>query len=144
MQVESILNTKGRRVATIRPDETVGTAAHRLKLEAIGALVVSRDGNRVDGVISERDIVWGLTQHGGELLHKRVADLMSRAVPTCSTTDSIKHVMAEMTRRRVRHLPVLDDGRLCGIVSIGDVVKNRLDEAELEANVLRDAYLRVR
>ena len=144
MQVEAILNTKGRRVATIRPDETVATATHRLRLEGVGALVVSRDGDRVDGVISERDIVRGLTQHGAELLNKRVADVMTRAVVTCSATDSISHVMAEMTRRRVRHLPVLDGGRLCGIVSIGDVVKNRLDEAELEANVLRDAYLRGR
>ena len=90
---------------------------------------------------SERDIVIGLADEGAELLEKRVIDLMTTPVKTCSLEVKIKDVMAIMTRSRVRHLPVVEDGRLVGIISIGDVVKNRLEEVELEAGVLRDAYI---
>lgn len=138
MKVESILNSKGRRVATIRPDATIAQVTHELRLEGIGALVVSTDGENIEGIISERDVVRGLSKFGGEVLNMRVADVMTRAVRTCSADDSIAHVMAEMTRGRMRHLPVVEGGKLAGIVSIGDVVKNRLEEVELEANVLRD------
>ena len=141
MDVERILATKGREVATTRPDGTVATAAGLLRARGIGALVVSRDGERVDGILSERDIVRGLAQHGGDVLGMRVSDLMSRSVQTCSPRDTVKSIMAQMTRHRVRHLPVVDGGRLIGLVSIGDVVKNRLDEMEDEVNVLRDAYI---
>jgi CBS domain-containing protein len=143
MKVRDILGSKGRRVVTIRPDATLSTAVHRLVLERIGALVVSEDGRKVAGVISERDIVRGLASQGADLLStgSRVADLMSRNPITCTPEDSVKHVMAEMTRQRVRHLPVIEDGALAGIVSIGDVVKSRLEEVEMEAEVLRDAYI---
>jgi len=103
----------------------------------IGALVVSEDGERVDGIISERDIVHGLADHGSALLALNVAEAMTRRVTTCDPADSVADLMAEMTNRRIRHLPVVDQGRLVGIVSIGDLVKNRLDEIEYEARSLR-------
>ncbi|CAN5563390.1 CBS domain-containing protein [soil metagenome] len=141
MDVETILATKGRQVATIGPEATVSSAVVQLRSKLIGALVVSSDGERVDGILSERDIVRGLSSHRGGVLDLRVAQLMTRAVETCSPKDTVKSIMASMTRHRVRHLPVVEDGRLCGLVSIGDVVKNRLDEVETEVNVLRDAYI---
>jgi CBS domain-containing protein len=138
MKVQAMLDAKGSKVATTRPYATIATVIRMLKLERIGALVVSDDGETLGGIISERDIVRGLVEHGHELLELQVAELMTRAVKTCTPESHIKDVMAEMTRSRVRHLPVLDGGKLCGIISIGDVVKNRLDELETETNVLRD------
>ena len=140
MRVADILQKKGADVETIRPDAKVLMAVHRLRMQNIGALVVCRDGSRVEGVLSERDVVRGLTKHGAELLDMSVVAVMSRP-PVCAPDDSLTAVMAQMTRTRNRHLPVVEDGRLCGIVSIGDVVKHRLEEMELETNVLRDAYL---
>ena len=137
MDVETILHSKGRAVATIRPDETVGAAVEALVSGNIGALVASQDGEAVDGIISERDIVHALARHGAALLAQTVAEVMTRSVVTCDPTESVAELMAEMTNRRIRHLPVVRDGRLCGIVSIGDVVKNRLDEIEYEARSLR-------
>ncbi len=137
MNVETILRTKGRAVATIRPDETVGVAVDTLISRNIGALVVSRDGASVDGIISERDIVHALVRHGEVLSSVSIAQVMTRPVVTCRPADSVADLMAEMTNRRIRHLPVVQDGRLCGIVSIGDLVKNRLDEIEYEAQSLR-------
>ena len=137
MNVETILRTKGSGVATIRPDATVGAAVKELIDRNIGALVVSNDGDGVDGIISERDIVHGLADHGTTLLSLKVAEMMSRRVVTCALSDSVDQLMAEMTNRRIRHFPVVQDGRLRGIVSIGDVVKNRLDEVEYEARSLR-------
>ena len=143
MKVRTILDTKGRHVVTIRPDASVSTAVHRLVLERIGALVVSEDGHKVAGIISERDIIQSLAKSGPDLLTggRRVAELMEHNVITCTPDDTVQQVMAEMTRRRVRHLPVIEGGGLVGIISIGDVVKSRLEEVELEANVLREAYL---
>jgi CBS domain-containing protein len=137
MNVETILRGKGRAVATIRPDETVGDAVAALVSGNIGALVASENGEKVDGIISERDIVHALAHHGAGLLSLTVAEVMTRSVVTCDPTESVAELMAEMTNRRIRHLPVVRDGRLCGIVSIGDVVKNRLDEIEFEAHSLR-------
>jgi CBS domain-containing protein len=141
MNVEQILKTNGRAVETIGPDATVLTAIGQLTRLGIGALVVSADGHKIEGVISERDVVRALLHHGGRVLDVRVGAVMSRGVPVCRPDDTIKHVMAAMTRTRSRHLPVIENDRLCGIVSIGDVVKNRLDEVELEANVLRDRFI---
>lgn len=138
MTVNAILRSKGRKVATARPDSTVETIAHRLRLESIGALVVTEDGRRVLGVISERDIVHGLAEHGAALLTMRADEVMSRVVPTCTPETSVDRVMSQMTRERARHVPVLEQNRLGGIVSIGDVVKHRLDEMEGEVRVLRD------
>jgi CBS domain-containing protein len=137
MNVETILRSKGRAVATIRPDETIGAALEELISRNIGALVVTGDGGGVDGIISERDIVHALADHGADLLSRSVAEVMTRPVITCNPSDSVEKLMAEMTNRRIRHFPVVQDGRLCGIVSIGDVVKNRLDEVEYEARSLR-------
>ena len=137
MNVETILRAKGSAVATIRPGETVRAAVKELISRNVGALVVSEDGETVDGIISERDIVHGLADHGAALLALNVADMMTRRVVTCELSDSVDQLMAEMTNRRIRHFPVVQDGRLCGIVSIGDVVKNRLDEVEFEARSMR-------
>jgi CBS domain-containing protein len=137
MNVETILRNKGNWVATIRPDATVAAAVDLLNRERIGALVVSEDGERVDGILSERDIVIALAEHGEDLLSRPVDQIMTRTVITCDPTDSVGNLMAEMTNRRIRHFPVVADGRLIGIVSIGDLVKSRLDEVEFEANSLR-------
>jgi CBS domain-containing protein len=137
MNVETILRNKGNWVATIRPDATVAAAVDLLNRERIGAIVVSEDGERVDGILSERDIVIALAEHGGDLLSRPVDQIMTRTVITCDPGDSVVALMAEMTNRRIRHFPVVADGRLCGIVSIGDLVKSRLDEVEFEANSLR-------
>jgi CBS domain-containing protein len=137
MNVETILRAKGSAVATIRPDATVGAAVKELISRNVGALVVSEDGATVDGIISERDIVHGLADHGAALLSLKVAEMMTRQVVTCELSDTVDQLMAEMTNRRIRHFPVVQDGRLCGIVSIGDVVKNRLDEVEFEASSMR-------
>jgi CBS domain-containing protein len=141
MNVGVILHEKGGVVETVRPDAKVLLAVHRMRLQNVGALVVSRDGDQVEGLLSERDIVRGLTRYGADLLEMGVAAVMSRGVPVCSPADSITSVMDKMTRTRNRHVPVVTDGRLCGIVSVGDIVKHRLEEMELETHVLRDAYL---
>ena len=137
MNVHTILRTKGKSVVTIHPDATVERAVAVLRLSGIGALVVSDDGENVVGILSERDIVEALGRLGGELLAVSVAEVMTTPVVTCEPEDSVAELMAEMTNRRIRHFPVLDDGRLTGIVSIGDLVKNRLDEIEFEAHSMR-------
>ncbi len=140
MKVASILKAKGESVTTT-PDTTISTIVWELRSKGIGALVVSQDGTTMLGLISERDIVSALAEHGAGLLGMRAAQVMSRPIVTCTPEDSITGVMAQMTRHRVRHIRVVDGERLRGIVSIGDMVKHRLDELELEANVLREAYI---
>jgi CBS domain-containing protein len=137
MNVETILRNKGNWVATIRPDATVADAVDMLNRERIGAIVVSDDGAAVDGILSERDIVIALAEDGADLLLRPVADIMTRTVITCDPSDTVGELMAEMTNRRIRHFPVVAGGRLIGIVSIGDLVKSRLDEIEFEANSMR-------
>jgi len=141
MSVASILKTKGTHVQTTRPSTTLYTAVWELRTHGIGALVVSEDGVTALGMLSERDIVRGLTEHGAKLLASPVSELMTSPVITCTPGESITAVMARMTQRRIRHLPVEDHGKLCGIVSIGDVVKYRLDELQLEADVLRESLM---
>ena len=141
MKVEYILRNKGGDVEVIRPDAKVLMAVHRMRMQNVGALVVTRDEMRVEGVLAERDIVRGLARHGADLLDMSVVAVMSRNVPVCAPGDLLASVMAQMTRTRNRHIPVVEDGQLCGIVSLGDVVKHRLEELQLETNVLRDAYL---
>ena len=138
MSIQSILNHKGNKVITIAPDTKVGTAAHRLRLERIGAIVITGEGLRIEGILSERDIVHGLTEHGAAVIDLPVSALMSRNVRTCKPDAEIRDVMRLMTLHRIRHVPVAENGILRGIVSIGDVVKSRLEDMELEANVLRD------
>ncbi|MEZ5813024.1 MAG: CBS domain-containing protein [Rhizobiaceae bacterium] len=138
MKVADILSEKGDRVVTVRPGESIANLTQRLRLEGVGAMIVSEDGERIDGIISERDVAHGLAEHGAAILDMNVANLMTRSVVTCKPDDTIADISRVMTRRRVRHLPVQSAGRLAGVVSVGDVVKHRLDEMELEANVLRD------
>lgn len=138
MNVEDVLDSKGRQVAIIGPDASIALAVHKLKTAGIGSLVVSEDGTTVSGIVSEREVVRALAEHGAELLRLRVSDIMRRRVVTCSRSDSIQSVMTEMTVSRSRHVPVVEADRLCGLVSIGDLVKKRLEELELETNVLRE------
>ena len=137
MNVETILRNKGNRVTTIRSDATIANAVEALRRHGIGALVVSNDGDGVDGILSERDVVAALADDGAVLLSRPVAEVMTRAVLTCEPQDTVAELMAEMTNRRIRHFPVVENGKLCGIISIGDVVKSRLDEIEFEASSLR-------
>jgi len=139
MDIESILAGKGRVVRTIRPDVSVAEAARRMRHEAVGALVVSDDGARIRGIISERGIMHAIADRGVAVMSERVDKVMTREVFTCIPADPVSAIMAMMTERRIRHIPVVDDrGRLCGIVSIGDVVKNRLDEIQEEAEAMRE------
>ena len=137
MSIQSILDHKGSKVVTIPPDTRVGAAAHRLRLEHIGAIIITSD-DHIEGILSERDIVEGLTEHGAAVIDLPVSALMSRNVHTCRPEAEIRDVMRLMTLHRIRHVPVTENGVLRGIVSIGDVVKSRLEDMELETNVLRD------
>ena len=141
MSVATILKVKGTHVEMAPPDTTLYTIVWTLKAKDIGAMVVSEDGNTVLGLVSERDIIRGLTDHGARLLTLPASKLMTSPVVTCRPEESITAVMARMTRHRTRHLPVFEGSKLCGIVSIGDVVKHRLDELQLEADVLRENLL---
>lgn len=137
MNVDAILRHKGRDVATIVPTATAVEAAHELTRRGIGALVVSPDGIRVSGILSERDLAHGLATEGGALFTMPVEELMTREVVTCCPEDLAAELLERMTERRIRHLPVLDEGILVGIVSIGDLVKSRIEEVEFEASSLR-------
>jgi len=142
MTVAAILKVKGNHVETTRPDTTLYTVAWELKSRNIGALVVvGEDPTSILGIISERDVVHALIEHETHVLSLPVSRVMTTRVYTCTPNDRITAVMALMTRHRVRHLPVVDSGRLAGIVSIGDVVKHRIDELELEANTLRETLM---
>jgi CBS domain-containing protein len=140
MKVDAVLAAKGSEVASVSPSATLATVAQRLRLERIGSLVVLDDG-KVVGIISERDVVHAFAAHRAEASEIKVEDVMTRELITCRPEDSLTRVLGLMTRHRVRHLPVLEGGRLVGLISIGDAVKHRLDELELEAAVLRDAYI---
>jgi CBS domain-containing protein len=140
MSVESILKRKGTDVATIAPEASVKRAADWLRAKNIGALVVTR-GDAILGLISEREIVHAFSRYGEAAVSLLVSEIMRHGAITVSPMETVAHVMSLMTRHRVRHMPVLRDGKLAGIISIGDVVKHRLDDLELENNVLRDAYI---
>ena len=137
MNVDTILRAKGANVETARPDWTVLQAVKKLTDLGVGALVVSANGKTIDGIISERDVMRQIASGGPATLEKRVEDVMVRGVITCRRIDTVNHLMTVMTERRVRHLPVVDDEELVGIVSIGDVVKRRIEETEHEAEALR-------
>lgn len=140
MKVADVLKAKvkGAAVMTVRPADTIRACAQRLSDEAIGAMIVSNDGRSLDGIISERDVAYGLAKHGSQLHALTVSELMTRSVVTCAPEDGIAEVAKVMTLRRIRHLPVKEHDRLVGIISIGDILKHRLNEMQLEANVLRD------
>ncbi len=144
MRVEHILKEKGGRVVTTHPDETIEATARLLTENRIGAVVVCGTGGKVIGVISERDIVRGIALHGKGALSMRVHELMTGAVVICTPQDSLKKLMEMMTAHRIRHLPVIDNDELSGIISIGDVVKHRIEETEMEVGVLRDYVMTAR
>lgn len=144
MKVEEILKSKGRSVQTIEADANITMAIGRLNgPPQIGALVVVDElGQRpFAGTLAECDIIRALGKFGATLLTMRVAEVMSRNVPTCTPQDNISRLMRQMTASRYRHLPVVDRGELAGVVSIGDVVKARIADMELETNLLRDLYI---
>jgi CBS domain-containing protein len=138
MLVSSILNGKGRQVAACKAGLTLREASERLARENIGALVVLDEGGRIEGILSERDIVRAIANQGAHALSHPIGDYMTRAVVTCSPNDTAEDLMRVMTLQRLRHLPVLEGQKLAGIVSIGDIVKHRLGELELERRALVD------
>ncbi len=138
MQISSLLRRKGHEVATIPGSESVRAALALLAEHGIGALVVSSDGRRVEGIVSERDVARGLHERGAGLLTDPVSTLMTTTVHTCTSEQNVHALAQTMTDHRVRHVPVVADGELVGIVSIGDVVKARLDELEEERKQLVD------
>src|SRR6476619_46318 len=136
MKVADVLRIKGSVVKTVPPHETALLLSGQMRAEQIGALVVSRDGNSIEGIVSERDLAYGLATYGGRLPTIRISELMTKAVAVCSPEDSVTDVMKLMTMRRIRHVPVKDGDQLVGIISIGDVLKHRLGELEVEADAL--------
>lgn len=136
MLVAEILKTKGDAVFSIAPDISLGEACAELDRLRVGALVVC-EGDKVVGVVSERDVVRAVAQGGAAALQRPVSDHMTAEVIFAEPSETTAVLMARMTDRRIRHLPVLRDKRLCGVVSIGDVVKRQIDEATREAESLR-------
>jgi len=140
MDARAILKRKGSGAVTIADDELVATGVNVLSRENIGALVVEHNGELV-GILDERDIIRQLATEGSATLSQTVRDVMKKTVVTCTPDEEAKDMMATMTRRRIRHLPVVEDGVLQGIVSIGDLLKTRLEEMETERSVLRERLL---
>jgi CBS domain-containing protein len=140
-KVSTVLRRKGDRVITVAPQQTVSSVVEVLNSNRIGAAPVISEDGRVVGMVSERDIIRGLGQHAGELLTLPVERLMTREVKTCSSEDRLIDIMQVMTLQRIRHLPVVKEGVLHGIISIGDVVKQRLEEVQSEVEDLQ-RYIR--
>lgn len=138
MIVKSILSAKGSDVSTIAPTALLSDATRILAEHKIGALVVTGAGGRITGIISERDVVRAMARHGAQALQLPLTDVMTRKVVTCAPSDTVATLMELMTAGKFRHLPVIDDDRLVGIISIGDVVKYRLTELEFEKDAMRD------
>ena len=143
MSIQSILDRKGTEVITIQASQTVRSAADLMRYHRIATLVV-KTGDVFTGLISERDIVHAISRHGERALSITVQEVAARAMITVEPTDTLKRAMSLMTHHRVRHLLVTSEGKFVGIVSIGDVVKYRLEDLETESNVLRDAYISAR
>ena len=138
MQVKHILREKGREVVTIAGEAKLSEAARLMARRHIGAVVIPDVGGGISGILSERDIVRAVAAHSMAALDHSVARHMTRSVSSCSETDTVDELMETMTCGRFRHVPVIEDGRLCGIVSIGDVVKSRIEETIREAASLRE------
>ncbi len=138
MNVKAIIDAKGDTIVTIEPAATLDIAAKLLAERRIGALVVLGADNRVVGILSERDIVRVVSERGTAALQEQVAQVMTRKVATCTLEETIHSIMERMTAGKFRHVPVIEQGRLAGIVSIGDVVKHRIVEMEQESAALRD------
>jgi CBS domain-containing protein len=136
--IKSILSSKGEEVVTIEPTATLEAAVNTLNQHRIGAIVVLGPDRRVTGIISERDIVRALARDGAGVLKQPVGQIMTRKVATCTPTEAVGNLMETMTNGRFRHVPVVEQDRLIGIISIGDVIKHRLKEIEQESAALRD------
>lgn len=141
MTVSMILAEKGSDVVTIEPSATLADAATLLAEKRIGAVLILGADRRISGIISERDIVRALAARGAAALDEPVSRTMTRTVETCNKSESISNLMERMTAGKFRHLPVVDQGRLVGIVSIGDAVKHRLQEMERESAAMHDYIL---
>lgn len=144
VKVAEILRVKGTNVLTTLPGATVRAAMSSMANGGVGALAVVREDGELVGLISERDVVVALARTGDEAFNELVSAVMAHRLITCGPDDRLTDLMAVMTNQRVRHVPVVERGRLAGIISIGDLVKARLNELEFESQILRDAYLRVR
>jgi len=141
MNVSIILAGKGREVVTIEPNASLADAVHLLATKRIGAALILGADRRIAGIISERDIVRVLAERGAAALDEPVSLTMTRKVETCNESESVANIMERMTVGKFRHLPVIDQGRVVGIVSIGDAVKHRLQQMERESTAMRDYIL---
>jgi CBS domain-containing protein len=137
MNVAAILKGKGRTVATARPEATLVEVAQELAAKNIGAMVITGAKGRVTGIVSERDIIRAIAEKGAACLTEPVSAMMTRSVVTCQECDTLEQLMATMTAGRFRHVPVVENGHLVGIVSIGDIVKHHIAEVEMEASALK-------
>jgi CBS domain-containing protein len=140
MNVATILKAKGRSVTTARPDQSLSEVASKLSSRKIGAVVGVGESGAVAGIISERDVIRAIAERGAAALDMQVSRFMTHDVVTCSETSLVDEMMEMMTSGRFRHLPVVEDGALVGIVSIGDVVKNHVATVEMEVSAMR-SYL---
>jgi CBS domain-containing protein len=138
MNVASILKVKGKSVATARPEDTLESIAQKLASRKIGAIVIVGDGGNVAGIISERDIVRAVAEQGAASLQQPVSNVMTTSVMSCNESSTLEQMMAVMTQGRFRHVPVIEEGALVGIISIGDVVKHHIAEVEMEVTAMRD------
>lgn len=141
MKVADILKAKGSAVMSVRPNETIKSVAKRFQKESVGALLVMSESGTLEGIITERDVSNGVANHGSVAPDLLASALMTTGVVTCSAQDTVSTVARIMTERRMRHLPVKDENKIVGVISIGDVLKCRLDEVQLETHVLRDLAL---
>ena len=141
MTVRAILSKKGHAVVTTSPAESLAEAAKVLSTHRIGAVIVTNPDGRVIGMLSERDIVRALAEHGPAALERQIDEVMTRRVVTSNEADTVGEIMERMTSGKFRHIPVVEGERLVGVVSIGDVVKYRLEEVERESNAMRDYIL---
>lgn len=144
MRIADILRIKGSLVLTVRANETVLSAAKRFRQEDVGALVVMGNSETLDGIVTERDVCNAVAQVGPNAYRQAISEIMTSKVVTCSPQDSLSDVARAMTEHRLRHLPVKERGRVVGVISIGDVLKFRLDEAQLENRDLRDITMATR
>ena len=152
MKIETLLQRKGRAVVTAKPDATVGEVVELLRQHHIGCVVISTDGKHIDGLVAVRDIAYAMAERasrirtamGADILDAPISRIMTHEVHTCSPQDTLRRVMMEMTLRHILHVPVVENGELCGIVSNDDVVKYAVEEIDLEKAVLRDSVLTLR